>query len=173
MWFQSTNITLLVFFQDDQGYIIQYEFSNGLWQIPFSVAPVGLRARLGSGIGTCYDIISGFQRLRVYAQVPAGDVVSRDYSEQDKSRWNDVYSLYNAWNDVKEISAVTSRNTNLTVTTVSLFFVNAAGEVYVLNFGGRGWAKVPEKVVENSGGTIAASDWDGLQVYFQEEMGRL
>jgi hypothetical protein len=59
----------------------------------------------------------------------------------------------------------------MTVETVKIFFVDGGEEVYVLNFGINGWARVPEYVVEKSDGTVAAADQDELRVYFQENNG--
>jgi hypothetical protein len=172
VWFESKLPTLWIFFQNNDGFIAEYGFSNGLWRAGNSGPTVNLRASLGSGIGTCYDIDRhGFQRLRVYTQVPGGSIVSRDYDESNGLRWNDLYPLYQARNDVEDISVVTSRNTNMTVETVKIFFVDGGEEVYVLNFGINGWARVPEYVVEKSDGTVAAADQDELRVYFQENNG--
>ncbi|KAF8249385.1 hypothetical protein K440DRAFT_660361 [Wilcoxina mikolae CBS 423.85] len=152
------SITQWIYYQDPSGYIQEYALVSGKWGKQDYGSTIDLRARLGSGLATCYDMDEKrSQRLRVYAQVPDGSV---------------FYPVYQAKGEVGDIAAMALWNANMTVQTVRLFFVEAGVLDEVRWTVDGGWAKVPEYVVEGSRGQVGAGDGgEGGTVYYQESNG--
>ncbi|KAF8542041.1 hypothetical protein BDD12DRAFT_877139 [Trichophaea hybrida] len=162
--------TQWIYYQDASGYIQEYGLVSGKWGKQDYGSTIDLRARAGSGLATCYDMDEKrSQRLRVYAQVPDGSVVSRDFTG---SKWSQFYPIYQAKGFVGDIASMALWNANMTVQTVRLFFVEAGVLDEVRWTVDGGWAKVPEYVVEGSRGQVGAGDGgEGGTVYYQESNG--
>jgi len=99
---QST--TQWIYYQDTDGYIQEYGLVQGKWGKQEYGSTIDLRPRLGSGLGLCYDVDENKgQRMRVYAQVPGGSIVSRDFTG---NKWSQFYPMYAAKGDVEDIGVV-------------------------------------------------------------------
>ncbi|KAF8536703.1 hypothetical protein BDD12DRAFT_807559 [Trichophaea hybrida] len=175
IWLGGTLPSPWIYYQEDTGYIRELGLStNGRWIEGNYGSTIDLRVSPGSGLATCYDIDEkGYQRLKVYAQVSDGAIVSRDYTEEGGKGWNDYYPVYQAGKNVQDISVVPKRN-NMTAEEMTLFFVEEGGGLQELGWTkAKGWAKVAEYVIEESGGKVgAALDTEGvMRVYLQEGNG--
>jgi hypothetical protein len=173
IWVENNIPIPWIYSQAKNGYVIEYgRAMSGRWmKDENSSLTIDLRLSPGSGLATCYDIDEkGFQRLKVYGQIPDGAIVSRDYTEEAGKGWSEYYPVYQAEKAVKDISTVTKRS-NMTAEEITLFFVQEGGGMDELGWTkAKGWAKVPEYIVEGSGGKVAAvQDSGGItRAYFQE-----
>ncbi|KAA8909395.1 hypothetical protein FN846DRAFT_615747 [Sphaerosporella brunnea] len=170
-----------IYFQDNDGYILEYGRLMGVgnpWNGgPDNSSEVSLLAMAGSGFGLSYDILGrASQRLRIYAQVPNGTVVSRDYSSQLAQKWLDPYPVYTPPTTtpnekIVDISAATERNGNGELLSIRLLFAAQEGRLRELSFdNSTGWDTVPLDVAVKTQARVAAgvSQGNNITAYFQE-----